>query len=137
MPVGNLYREPLAEDYKRDLKMSTSPSGTWAFFLAGLFGAKSLSLMTLPTADVSKRDTEIIPLDEDIDTYFAREVLPFRPGAWIDRTKTKVGYEIPFTKTFYEYLEMEPADDIAKRIEALERSLMEKLHALFGGEQNE
>ena len=46
-------------------------------------------------------------------------------------------YEIPFTKTFYEYLELEPADDIAKRIEAHERSLMEKLHALFGGEQHE
>ena len=92
-----------------------------------------------PTADISKRDTETIPLDEDIDAYFAREVLPFRPGAWIDRSKTKVGYEIPFTKTFYEYKELEPADEIAKRIEAHERSLMEKLHALFGegGEQNE
>lgn len=90
-----------------------------------------------PTADISKRDTETIPLDEDMDAYFEREVLPYRPGAWIDKSKTKVGYEIPFTKTFYEYLEMEPADDIAKRIEAHERSLMEKLHALFGGEQNE
>lgn len=90
-----------------------------------------------PTADTSKRDTETIPLDEDMDAYFEREVLPYRPGAWIDKSKTKVGYEIPFTKTFYEYLEMEPADDIAKRIEAHERSLMEKLHALFGGEQNE
>lgn len=90
-----------------------------------------------PTADTSKRDTEIIPLDEDMDAYFEREVLPYRPGAWIDKSKTKVGYEIPFTKTFYEYLEMEPADDIAKRIEAHEHSLMDKLHALFGGEQNE
>lgn len=90
-----------------------------------------------PTADASKRDTETIPLDEDMDAYFEREVLPYRPGAWIDKSKTKVGYEIPFTKTFYEYLEMEPADDIAKRIEAHEHSLMEKLHALFGGEQNE
>lgn len=90
-----------------------------------------------PTADTSKRDTETVPLDEDMDTYFEREVLPYRPGAWIDKSKTKVGYEIPFTKTFYEYLEMEPADDIAKRIEAHEHSLMEKLHALFGGEQNE
>lgn len=90
-----------------------------------------------PTADTSKRDTETIPLDEDMDAYFEREVLPYRPGAWIDKSKTKVGYEIPFTKTFYEYLEMEPADDIAKRIEAHEHSLMEKLHALFGGEQNE
>lgn len=90
-----------------------------------------------PVADTSKRDTETIPLDEDMDAYFEREVLPYRPGAWIDRSKTKVGYEIPFTKTFYEYLELEPADDIAKRIEAHERSLMEKLHALFGGEQHE
>lgn len=90
-----------------------------------------------PVADTSKRDTETIPLDEDMDAYFKREVLPYRPGAWIDKSKTKVGYEIPFTKTFYEYLEMEPADDIAKRIEAHEHSLMEKLHALFGGEQNE
>ena len=88
-------------------------------------------------ADTSKRDTETIPLDEDMDTYFEREVLPYRPGAWIAKSKTKVGYEIPFTKTFYEYLEMEPADEIAKRIEAHERSLMEKLRALFGGEQNE
>ena len=90
-----------------------------------------------PVADTSKRDTETIPLDEDMDAYFEREVLPYRPGAWIDKSKTKVGYEIPFTKTFYEYLEMEPADDIAKRIEAHEHSLMEKLHRLFGGGQNE
>ena len=90
-----------------------------------------------PTADTSKRDTETVPLDEDMDAYFEREVLPYRPGAWIDKSTTQVGYEIPFTKTFYEYLEMEPADDIAKRIEAHEHSLMEKLHALFGGEQNE
>ena len=90
-----------------------------------------------PTADTSKRDTETVPLDEDMDAYFEREELPYRPGAWIDKSKTKVGYEIPFTKTFYEYLEMEPADDIAKRIEAHEHSLMEKLHALFGGEKNE
>lgn len=90
-----------------------------------------------PVADTSKRDKETIPLDEDMDAYFEREIIPYRPGAWIDKSKTKVGYEIPFTKTFYEYLEMEPADDIAKRIEAHEHSLMEKLHALFGGKQHE
>lgn len=90
-----------------------------------------------PVADTSKRDTETVPLDEDMDAYFEREVLPYRPGAWIDKSKTKVGYEIPFTRTFYEYLELEPADEIAKRIEAHERSLMEKLHILFGGEQHE
>lgn len=83
-------------------------------------------------ADKNKRDTENVPLDEDIDDYFNREVLPYRPNAWIDRTKTKVGYEIPFTRTFYEYKELEPAADIAKRIEEHEHSMTEKLHELFG-----
>lgn len=92
----------------------------------------------VPVADPSKRDTENVPLDEDIYTFFNREVLPYRPGAWIDESKTKVGYEIPFTRMFYEYAELEPSKEIAKRIEQRERSLMEKLHALFGngGDQN-
>ena len=85
--------------------------------------------------------SNLIPtaFDEDVDAYFAREVLPYRPGAWIDKSKTKVGYEIPFTRTFYEYEELEPAADIAKRIAAREKVLMEKLQALFGngGGQNE
>lgn len=85
-----------------------------------------------PVADTSKRDTENVPLDEDMDVYLAREVLPYNPHAWIDKSKTKVGYEIPFTRTFYEYKPIEPAADIAKRIEAHEQSLMQKLHDLFG-----
>jgi len=84
-----------------------------------------------PVADAKKRDTENVPLDEDIDAYFKREVLPYNPDAWIDKKKTKVGYEIPFTRTFYEYKQIEPADVIAKRIEAHEKSLMAKLHELF------
>ena len=85
-----------------------------------------------PVADTKKRDTENVPLEEDIDAYFAREVLPYNPDAWIDRKKTKVGYEIPFTRTFYEYKQIEPAEAIAKRIEKHEKSLMSKLHELFG-----
>jgi len=87
-----------------------------------------------PVADKSKRDTENVPLVEDIDVYFAREVLPYNPQAWIDKSKTKVGYEIPFTRTFYEYKQIEPAEKIAARIEEHEKSLMAKLHGLFGGE---
>ena len=86
-----------------------------------------------PVADKSKRDTENVPLVEDIDAYFAREVLPYNPQAWIDKAKTKVGYEIPFTRTFYEYKQIEPAEKIAARIEEHEKSLMKKLHNLFGG----
>ena len=85
-----------------------------------------------PVPDASKRDTESIPLDEDMDTYFTREVLPFTPDAWIDRNKTKVGYEIPFTRTFYEHAEIEPVNEIAKRIETHEYFLMKKLNELFG-----
>ena len=54
-----------------------------------------------PTADSSLRDTENVPLKEDIQAYFKREVLPHAPDAWIDDSKTKVGYEIPFTRQFY------------------------------------
>ena len=87
-----------------------------------------------PVADSSKRDTENVPLDMDIEDYLKAEVLPYNPDAWIDKSKTKVGYEIPFTRTFYVYKELEKADDIAKRIEAHEESLIAKLHALFGKE---
>lgn len=85
-----------------------------------------------PVPDASKRDTEIVPLDEDMDAFFAREVLPFNPEAWIDKSKAKPGYEIPFTRTFYEYKKIEPAEEIARRIEVHEQSLMQKLHELFG-----
>lgn len=83
-------------------------------------------------ADPSKRDTENIPLTEDTDEYFNREVLPYNPSAWIDHSKDKVGYEIPFTRTFYEYKMLEPAADIAARIEEHEKTLISKLQALFG-----
>lgn len=89
-------------------------------------------------ADASKRDTENVPLDEDMDAYFEREVKPYNPDAWIDHDKDKVGYEIPFTRTFYEYEMLPPAAEIAARIEEREKVLMGKLEALFGngGEQN-
>lgn len=86
-------------------------------------------------ADSDKRDYENVPLDQDIDKYFEREVLPYNKDAWIDKSKTKIGYEIPFTRTFYEYKQLEKAEDIAARIEAHEKSLMEKLHNLFGREK--
>ncbi len=88
-------------------------------------------------ADPSKRDTEKVPLDEDMDEYFKREVLPYKPNSWIDHSKDKIGYEIPFTKTFYEYLEMEPSDVIEERIEVRKKRLIERLYTLFGGEQDE
>lgn len=85
-----------------------------------------------PIANTDLRDTENVPLKEDIDAYFAREVLPFAPDAWIDKSKTKVGYEIPMTRYFYEYQEPEASDAILNRIIGLENeisiSLKELLH---------
>ena len=54
-----------------------------------------------PQADSSLRDSENVPLHEDVESYFKREVLPHAPDAWIDHDRTKVGYEIPFNRHFY------------------------------------
>ena len=84
-----------------------------------------------PVADTSLRDTENIPLDEDIDRYFKREILPYAMDAWIDKKKTKVGYEIPMTRYFYEYKAPEPVGGIVKRISKLEADIATSLKALF------
>ncbi|MEK4701289.1 class I SAM-dependent DNA methyltransferase [Solibacillus sp. FSL R7-0668] len=85
-----------------------------------------------PVADTSLRDTEDIPLKEDIQDYFEREVLPFNPDAWIDRSKDKMGYEIPFTRLFYKYSAPEPSEAIAERIKKLEESIVANFEALSG-----
>ena len=85
-----------------------------------------------PVADAALRDTENVPLTEDIDTFFAREVLPFAPDAWIDTKKTKIGYEIPMTRYFYEYQQPEASEDILSRIIGLEDSISASLKNLFG-----
>ena len=87
-----------------------------------------------PVADSKLRDTEDVPMNEDIEEYFAREVLPFAPDAWIDKKKTKVGYEIPMTRYFYEYQQPEKTEDILARITTLEQEITTNLNSLFGKE---
>ena len=84
-----------------------------------------------PVPDTSLRDSENVPLVQDIDAYFAREVLPYAPDAWIDHSKTKVGYEIPMTRYFYEYQPPEAVEDIVARITALEQDISAGLAELF------
>ncbi len=84
-----------------------------------------------PVPDTGLRDTENVPLVQDIDAYFAREVLPYAPDAWIDHSKTKVGYEIPMTRYFYEYQAPEAVEDIVARITALEQDISAGLAELF------
>jgi type I restriction enzyme M protein len=83
-----------------------------------------------PEPDPELRDYENVPLKEDIHEYFEREVKPFIPDAWIDEDKTKIGYEIPFTRHFYEYTPMRPLEEIEKEIRTIEDEINELLSAL-------
>ena len=92
-----------------------------------------------PVADKSLNDTENISLTENVDEYLAREVLPYAPDAWIEPRKQKkgqllelrdggvVGYEIPFTRYFYEYTPLRSSTEILADIRELEKSIAEKL----------
>lgn len=82
-----------------------------------------------------KRDYENVPLEEDIDEYFEREVLPYNENAWIDKKKTQVGYEIPFTRYFYKYIAPEDSDIIKARIKKNEENIISSLEQLFKGEK--
>jgi type I restriction enzyme M protein len=74
-----------------------------------------------PKTDADKRDFENIPLTESIEEYFKREVLPHVPDAFIDESKTKIGYEINFTKYFYKYQPLRSLDAIRSDILSLEK----------------
>ena len=82
--------------------------------------------------DTSLRDTENVPLTENIQEYFNREVLSFAPDAWIDEKKSKVGYEIPFTRYFYKYQAPQPSAEIMAEILELEKELEGSLQEVFG-----
>ena len=85
-----------------------------------------------PVADKSLEDSETIPMNEDIDVYFKREVLPYVPDAWYDPKKTKVGYEIPMTRYFYEYQAPEKVEDVFARVTKLEDEINVSLKSLLG-----
>ncbi len=81
--------------------------------------------------DLSKRDYENVPLKEDIEEYFEREVKPYNENAWIDKKKTQVGYEIAFTRYFYKYVPPEDSDIIEARIRQNEKDIICSLEKLF------
>ena len=82
-----------------------------------------------PQPDANLRDTENVPLSEDIETYFKREVLPHAPDAWIDHEKTKVGYEIPFNRHFYVF---KPPRELAE-IDAELKGVTDRILTMIGG----
>ncbi len=80
-----------------------------------------------PEPDADLRDTENVPLGEDITAYFEREVRPFMPDAWIDESKTKMGYEIPFTRYFYKYVSPRTLEAIDYDLQAVTQEIISML----------
>ena len=85
-----------------------------------------------PVPDPELRDYENVPFKEDFHEYFKREVLPHAPDAWIDESKTKVGYEIPFTRHFYKYIPPRPLDEIEADIKEIERDIIQMINEVAG-----
>ena len=85
-----------------------------------------------PEPDPGLRDTESVPLKEGIQTYFEREILPHAPDAWIDENRTKVGYEIPFNRHFYQYEPPRPLEIIEADIKTLEQDILDLLADVTG-----
>ena len=77
-----------------------------------------------PEPDPELRDTETVPLRQNIDEYVVREVLPYVPDAWVDGSKTKVGYEIPLNRHFYVYEPPRPLGEIEADLQTLERDIV-------------
>lgn len=87
-----------------------------------------------PVAEKGKTDTETVPLQDDIKEYFNKNVYPYNPNAFIDNTKTKIGYEIPFTRIFYKFIEPKSSDEILNEIKELEKEEAILIKELFGND---
>ena len=83
-----------------------------------------------PQPDSSLRDTENVPLKDDVEAYFRREVLPHAPDAWIDHEKTKVGYEIPFNRHFYVFKPPRPLAEIDAELKQVTDRIVEMIRGL-------
>ena len=110
-----MYRDSLGEKYEAADVVFADP------FAVPKQAGRVCDWAVKPLADTELRDTESIKYKEDIDEYFAREVLPFAPDAWMVREEDKIGYEIPFTKFFYEYKPLRNLTEIMANLVALEQ----------------
>lgn len=81
--------------------------------------------------DKSKSYTEIIPLNEDIEEYYNKEIKPYSPECWVNTKKTKIGYEIPFSKYFYKFDQPKQPENIAEEIRLIENKIHETIKELF------
>lgn len=86
-----------------------------------------------PKPDTSKRDNERIPLSDNIDDYYEREVKPHLPDSWMDRTKEKIGYEINFTKYFYKFTPLRSLEEISKDLKSLDNEIQQLSTEMIDG----
>jgi len=80
-----------------------------------------------PEPDPDLRDYENVPLKEDVDEYMRREVLPHVPDAWVDESKTKIGYEVNFNRHFYKYTPPRPLEEIEADLKKIEKEIADML----------
>ena len=85
-----------------------------------------------PQPDKAKSDSEIIPLEENIEEYMKKNVLPYNPQAYLDRSKDKIGYEIPFTRLFYKFVPPVPSEEVFAELKALEAEEEELMKEILG-----
>jgi type I restriction enzyme M protein len=83
-----------------------------------------------PEPDSELRDYENVPLKEDIADYMAREVMPHVPDAWVDESKTKIGYEINFNRYFYKYTPPRSLEEIEGELKGIEKDIAEMLEEM-------
>jgi len=131
-----LANPPFGVDWKKQQKEVETEHGKLGFagrFGAGLPRVNDGALLFLQhmiakfEADPDLRDFENIPLTEDVDAFFKREVLPHIPDAWMDRTKDKIGYEINFNRHFYTYTPPRPLPEIDAELKCAEDEIMRLL----------
>jgi len=140
--LGKLYTDRklfLKEFHKfekaQDVKLSTAALKAVVSALGERDGTAAICYKASgePEADPQLRDTEIVPLKEALNNYFEREVLPHVQDAWIDHSKTKTGYEIPFNREFYTYEPPRGLELIEAEMKTLEAEILDLLHEVTNG----
>jgi len=131
-----LSRDVFCKDLKAALKGLKVPAPVEKAILSALGerdeNAEVCTAKNAPEPDPELRDYENVPLKENVAEYMAREVLPHVPDAWVDETKTKIGYEIPFTRHFYVYTPPRPLNVIEAEIRQLESEIQGMLAEVLG-----
>lgn len=133
------FQPSFVQDLKNALAAHEGPTGAALVkALAGAIGVHDPEARIVtdrkgkPEADTALRDTELVPFGTEIQDYFANEVAPHVPGAWIDESKTKIGYEIPFTRLFYKYVPPRPLAEIDAELHQLSREIIALLQEVEG-----